>query len=478
MKMNKADIYIKGMQDGMRPFEEKVNAQADKLRDVAENLGKQMDDVIDAIEWNNKFDDPEEIIKLLKEKKLNLKKLKQFKISIIYNDKENEEFAETLRKALNDQKHSCEQKEYSDFKKHVGSSVDYRIYIGNPEKVKEERKEEIYNAYGMKILAHKDDYIVVYDKKYDFTDSEKEKFILYYESVISKVLEKSKKAKKALKERKERREKNPDPGEPDMTYKVLELLEEKLESSLDFWDDKPEWMSVVLGIPHKVLLAAAMLIGGICLIPVGVGEIIFDITLDGLKEADFDGKFVGDAQKQILEVKILEIFKHKQMEDIICEGDGQSFKNLQDVVAEGVDVISEEKKGEMQRIIENKIITKNSEKVELITPTVNGDKFKEYLDNKKLKIDKEKIIAILDDKTGGWFGENKGANKNLIFTVDGIILVYKDKPKEIVKYNETKAFWKGNVATLQVGKMAYDNENVYIFLIKDVCDLLAGYVNV
>ena len=129
------------------------------------------------------------------------------------------------------------------------------------------------------------------------------------------------------------------------------------------------------------------------------------------------------------------------------------------------DSVDNEKKEEMQSIIKNRGIIKNPEKVELITVTSNRERFEEYLDNRKLKIDKEKVIAILDDKTGGLFG----GNEDLIFTVDGIIPVYKNKQKEIVKYNDTEYLAGGDGESLRIGKEIYDNKNVFIYKLKGIC---------
>ena len=297
--MRKADIYKKGMQDALGPFSEKLNYVADTVNDTREIV----DDIIDCIEWN--VDNPEELVNNLKAKR---KKPKQFRISIVYRGKENEPLADALRKDLNNQNNTCEKVEYTTFTKHIGSLVDYRVYIGNPEKTKAENCQVLYKAYGMTILQWDSSYIVEYDPKHSFTEENKDKFISYYESVISKSLEKSKAAEKALKSRKKRKLLNPTGSEPKGTYAAMDAL----TNSIDFWDDKPSWMTLLLGLPSMLFSLVTMVL----LIPVGIGELTLRETVENLREANFDNKFVADAQRQILEVKLVDLFKHEQIRDI------------------------------------------------------------------------------------------------------------------------------------------------------------------
>lgn len=101
---------------------------------------------------------------------------------------------------------------------------------------------------------------------------------------------------------------NPDGSEPKGTYAVMESL----TNSIDFWDDKPAWMTFVLGFPSMLLTLIAM----VCMIPVGIGELAFRETVENLREANFDNKFVADAQRQILEVKLVDLFMREQMQDM------------------------------------------------------------------------------------------------------------------------------------------------------------------
>ena len=54
----------------------------------------------------------------------------------------------------------------------------------------------------------------------------------------------------------------------------------------------------------------------VCMIPVSISEITLRATVDNLQESNFDSKFVMDAQRQILVVKLTELFKHDQMRDV------------------------------------------------------------------------------------------------------------------------------------------------------------------
>lgn len=303
--MKKADAYKKGMQDAMQPFSEKINSQADALYRLREHIDVFESDIIDCIEWN--IDNPADLLQMLKKKQANKTRIKQFRVSVIYAGKENLAFADALRKDLNKQKNTCERVDYATFTKHVGSLVDYRIYIGNPEKTKESDGEIIYKAYGMLILRAGNSYVVEYDPHHTFSAEGKEQFISYYESIISKSLERSKAAEKALKSRKNRKLSNPDGSDPKGTYTVLDSL----TNSMDFWDNKPAWMTLTLGLPSMLITLIAM----VFMIPVGIGELAFRETVENLREANFDNKFVADAQRQILEVKLVDLFMREQMQD-------------------------------------------------------------------------------------------------------------------------------------------------------------------
>ena len=307
--MKKVDFYKKGAQDAFRPIKEGLDERYEDLTEEIAELREWTDDVIDCIEWNNKLTNYEDIVNLLKVKKS--KKIKKYKISIIYEDKKYLSFVENLRKNLNAQKNSCEQIGYSEFKKQARCSVDYRIYIGNPEKIKEEETKVLYKAYGMEISSKETEIVVTYNPKYVFSDLEKESFIQHYKNIISYSLERSKKAQKALKSR-EKRKSDPDYCEAKSTERLVNIFENSFDNILDNIEGKPMWIQIPIMIPTFI----AHVVGLISLIPFGVGEILFRATLDGLQEFSFDLKFVEDAQKQILEVKLLEFFKNEQTKDI------------------------------------------------------------------------------------------------------------------------------------------------------------------
>lgn len=308
--MRKTDIYKNGMRDALDPFSEKLNYVADTVNDTREII----DDVIDCIEWN--MTNPEELINNLKAKKVKRARPHQFRISIVYQGKENEPLADALRKDLNRQKNTCEMVEYETFIKHAGGLVDYRVYIGNPEKTKEEKCKVLYKAYGMLVLQRDSAYIVQYDPKYNFTEDNKERFISYYESVISKSLEKSKAAENALKARKKRKSANSDPTTPQITYTAKDTVEKFFDRSIDFWDDKPRLLTLTVGLQSMTASFIASCIALVFLVPVGIGEILLRATVEKLRETNFDNKFVADAQRQILEVKITDLFLQEQMRDI------------------------------------------------------------------------------------------------------------------------------------------------------------------
>lgn len=181
---------------------------------------------------------------------------------------------------------------------------------------REENGRILYKAFGTSILQINDGFVVDYNPQFRFTEDSKERFISYYESVISKSLEKSQKAEKALSSRKERKSTNPNPSEPKLAHAALEQVEHGFNDSLDFWNDKPLWMTVAFGLPSMVVSFLTSAIAILCLIPVGISEMALRDTVDNLREADFDCKFVADAQRQILEVKLVDLIWQEQIKDL------------------------------------------------------------------------------------------------------------------------------------------------------------------
>lgn len=296
--MRKDEAFKQGMKDALDPFKENMEEVHREVKDTRELL----DAIIDCIDFNS--DDHEEFKKLMDEIKRKMKKPKQFRIAIIYDSKENEALADLLRKDLNNRKHSCEMIDYASFKKHAGSIVDYRVFLGNSERFRERNTKVLYKAYGMRILQLDHSFAADYDPKYKFTDENKDAFIAYYEKTIRKTLERSHKMQKAIKERKQRKQNSDTLG----TYAAMEAI----DKSTDIWEHTPALVTFVLGIPTMLLSMVALL----CLFPVGIGEVALKNTVDKLKEANFDKKFIADAQRQILEVKLVDLFLREQIEDI------------------------------------------------------------------------------------------------------------------------------------------------------------------
>lgn len=316
--MKKSNVYISGMQDALEPFSEQQNNTADRIHDLQDHFNE----IIDCIIWNH--DDPEKLIEMLKRKRAG--KPKQFRIAIVYSGKENEDLADVLRKDLNNLKNTCQKMDYRSFVKQGSNIVDYRVYIGNPEKEQEEKCKVLYKAYGMRILQNHNSYIVDYDPKFHFDATNRERFIEYYESIISESLERSKKAEAALKRRKERMAKSGGSIDPTATNAVLDAVIQGSENAIDFWDDKPSWMQFAIGIPTALVSIVGTFLTFVLCVPAMISEILLRNTIDNLREADFDSKFVADAQQQILEVKIVDLFRLEQSKDILCEQDGKTME--------------------------------------------------------------------------------------------------------------------------------------------------------
>ena len=74
---------------------------------------------------------------------------------------------------------------------------------------------------------------------------------------------------------------------------------------MESMDDKPDWMA----IPGTILGG----IGLLASIPVVAGELLVKGVVDEMQEKDFDNKFIADAQRRILEEKMIELFPQMQI---------------------------------------------------------------------------------------------------------------------------------------------------------------------
>ena len=312
LPMRKSEIYKKGMKDVLEPFGKEMDDIKDRVGETSDLL----DDFIDCIEWN--VNDPEELVNNLKAKKNKRAKLRRFKISIIYDGKENEEFSGTLKTDLDNLKNTCKILDFKSFSKDSGGLVDYRIFLGTiPPSGGNNNSQVLFKAYGMTIIQLDGSYWVDYNAKYKFEESEKERFISYYESTITNCLKKSKNAEKALKMRKKRKSKTDDPLEPKVSNSALDAIERAANQFFEFWDDKPAPLVLVLGIPSMLSSLLVVGLSMLALIPVCISEIAFRATVEGLREASFDNTFVAKAQRQILEVKLIDLIRQEQLRDML-----------------------------------------------------------------------------------------------------------------------------------------------------------------
>lgn len=309
--MRKHDIYKKGMKDALDPFSQELDEIKDKVNDTSQML----DDIIDCIDWN--LDNLEELVNNLKAKKNNRNSPRRFNISIIYNGKENEDLAGTIKTDLDNLKNACKILDYKRFSKDSGGLVDYRIFLGISPNIGNKESQVLYKAYGMSILQMDGSYWVDYNAKYEFEESEKERFISYYETIIDKCLKKSKAAEKALNTRKIRKSQKGDPLEPKISDTVSDNIIGVFNKGLDFWDDKPYPVTLLLGIPSMIASIFAACLSFIALVPVAISEIALRATVDGLREANFDKAFVANAQRQILEVKLSDLVIQEQLRDML-----------------------------------------------------------------------------------------------------------------------------------------------------------------
>lgn len=312
----------KGITEGMKivlhPFEEEMKKMKRDRVIEKQDLDSFLDDIIDVIELNNKCKDDKEIKEMLKNKRLKKAEPKRYTVSVIYENDNDIGFAESIRQDLNNKKNACGVKNHKSFRNDPGAPVDFRLFINCDKPGNGTEADVIYKAYGMCVFLKKDGYGIIFNPDHNFSDSEKAEFIKYYEKVLSKALYQSEQAKKALLKRKKHLNTHTEGYETKFSSGILSKMEETFYNSLDFFDNKGiigELISIPVALIEFVIFTVSTLL---FVAPLGVTEILINATVDNLKEKSFESKFVADAQKQILQVKISELFANLQMEDILC----------------------------------------------------------------------------------------------------------------------------------------------------------------
>lgn len=252
--------YIQGMIDGAKPFREILEEVADGKNDL------------------------QELANILSQRQYK-KLLKIYfsdhpvKIKIVQSDKK-DIISDDLRKVLSQRKFDVSVSTYQNYQIYGRQNAQYVIFIGNSEKV-EHTKEVYEDAYGCKILKHKDMFFIM---QYEDKDINQKSFLKYYEKMIEPI-EKNEKLKQALHQK--------------------GLIDEK--SKTEKWLDK-----ISEDLDTNLFVAGLELMGVLTSLPTCLGEVVFHTVTTELKKSKADKEIIAQAQKQILIIKAMEIMEKER----------------------------------------------------------------------------------------------------------------------------------------------------------------------
>ena len=215
---------------------------------------------------------------------------------------------------MNKQGNSAYTTTYAKFKKELTGTSEYNIFIQDSEKLITEKTKQLFSAYGCSIYLDNHNLIVTYNGKID--DYDREQFIKYYTMIVGSALQIGKnahKAEKALKKRKNTKE-----IELTSTMeKIMDWAENIQDNALDISDSMLKFgVFGLLPAAITAIVGSAFSIGILLLdIPFGLSEMAMKSVINGLKNKEFDSKFVAEAQRQILEIKICEFISTEQIKN-------------------------------------------------------------------------------------------------------------------------------------------------------------------
>lgn len=288
-----------------KPLAEEFHEESKNVQDTNIETRKSVDNLTDTVLEIIDFiqatpEQREHLLKLLKSKHKKELKPKSFSIKIVFENEEDSETVNNLRKTLNKQKNSAFFLNYEEFKKHNKDKSDYTVFFGNPDEITSENETVIYSAYGCKILKLDDFTIVATYTKIPDMDSYREEFIEYYTNLTNKAL--NKKSEKALNKRFKQKILN-----MNVSNKYLETWENIADSIVgNSLPELPGILVAIAGLPFILMM-------GLLAIPIGLSEAVVDTVVQSLRDSNFDKKFVSDAQRHILQIKICEFFTNEQI---------------------------------------------------------------------------------------------------------------------------------------------------------------------
>ena len=298
------------MKTGAAPFEEfarEQNIKFKKFRDgeydkAWEKQREINENIIDAIALSG--DEKEKLCEELRRKNNEGILQKKKKIIVTFNNEADKEMAENLREGLEENGNITSILNDEEYKKNI-DEVDYVIAIrSNWEDIKQTYEIIYKDEYGIEIV--KKHHMIYACYKEIKLGSKREKFIKYYKGImesqwrdgneIVKLIEKREKRKKGYK------------------TKVSDCLSEiEIKTEVAPLGINNSVLSTVAGVALFPIKALSSLL----IVPTMKVELEVQDVITNLKEKSFDKKFVQQAQKHILQVKIFDYICNEKIRQIL-----------------------------------------------------------------------------------------------------------------------------------------------------------------
>lgn len=304
--------YEQGLVDGAKATSDAVTELGDKQREEFKRAKVFRESVVDLIRgmWSD-ADSKELLEKLLRDKEMQMEPAR-YKTTVVFCNKDDGDLANALRTDLRKAKNDCGMLEFDEFKKHGAGKMDFVIYVGNPEKAEVGNCDDLlYEAFGCRIFKSGEDLIAEYDSKVALDEEDRTAFICYYKETLEEALPSKDQAKIARKTKRYERQQNTRKkrGDTPLMQGIFTFVENRLDDII--MADLPKWAQIPAVLAYIPFAFASILVA----IPVGISEAIINATVEEIQDNSFDGVFLAKAQRQLLQVKILEYVKNKQIQN-------------------------------------------------------------------------------------------------------------------------------------------------------------------
>lgn len=304
--------YEQGLVDGAKATSDAVTELGDKQREEFKRAKVFRESVVDLIRGMLSDADSKELLeKLLRDKEMQMEPAR-YKTTVVFCNKDDGDLANALRTDLRKAKNDCGMLKFAEFKKHGAGKTDFVIYVGNPEKAEVGNRDDLlYEAFGCRIFKSGEDLIAEYDSKVALDEEDRTAFIRYYKETLEEALPSKDQAKIARKTKRYERQQNTrkNRGDTPLMQGIFAFVENRLDDII--MADLPKWVQVPAVIAYIPAVFASLIVA----IPVGISEVIINTTIDEMQDNSFDGVFLAKAQRQLLQVKILEYIKNKQIQN-------------------------------------------------------------------------------------------------------------------------------------------------------------------